>query len=176
MFQVSQIDSFLNSPAAHPDSMDLPELDGFLTGIACNPAQFDANEWMNFALGNASHTPYAVKSAIRKRYGAILEGLEYNNAFQPISPEFCEDASAIRAWCRGFYDAIELRPDRWTALSATYQGQRLLAPILACVHPNSGATPLAAPRKSYERRALDYGELETLIPALYRYIRVVTQN
>lgn len=171
--QIHQIDSYLSSAAAHPDSMDLAELDGFLTAIACNPAAIAAEEWMHYALGNATHTPYTVQIAVKERFAAILEALEYHGSYEPMSAEIFDDSSSLRAWCRGFVDAVELRPERWDALSATYNGQKLLTPILALVHSPQDVVACADCLSNHRDPV---GRLAELIPALYRQFRVVTRN
>ncbi len=131
------------------------ELDGYLTGVIVTPqtAPIRLHKWMA-GLWNGDESIFddttvmkAVLDAVIEGYNAItaeidgsLDRLEigktcdYRPLFLPNDGMPSHDS--VRLWVRGFWKAMTLTPDIWTALMQGERGQKLLRPFIGFFEPD----------------------------------------
>ena len=140
--------SFLASPAVPKTAMSPLELDGYLTGIVVTPqaAPILPSAWMARLWGDADPIfedeaqINAVLGAVAIRYSTLLrdidrslERLEADRIvdYRPLflSGDQKPAHDAVRTWVRGFWKAMELAPETWSALVADERTKIVLAPF-----------------------------------------------
>jgi uncharacterized protein len=128
--------SFLASPAAPKTAMSPLELDGYLTGIVVTPqaAPILPSTWMARLWGDDKPI-FEDEVQINAVLGAVmihnntllrdidrsLERLEADRIldYRPLflSGDQKPTHDAVREWVRGFWKAMELAPDTWSAMA-----------------------------------------------------------
>ena len=177
MPDLEKLDGYLLSDDAHPDSMGLSDLDGFLTGIACSPEEVPEEEWLNLALGNAEETPDAILELVHDMLGDIIERLVHSGPLDPLFWEKQDGTVIAMDWCEGFMDAVKMRPERWDAFAQTEGGSKLMLPILVHMIDDKGNSEFGIPPEELdETLATAADAIPTIVPAIYRHIRMVTRN
>ena len=177
MPDLEKLDAYLLSDDAHPDSMGLSDLDGFLTGIACSPEEVPEEEWLNHALGSAEETPGAIVELVHDMLGDIIERLVHSGPLDPLFWEKQDGTVIAMDWCEGFMDAVKMRPERWDAFAQTETGSKLMLPILVHMIDNKGNSEFGIPLEELdETLATAADAIPTVVPAIYRHIRMVTRN
>ncbi len=177
MPDLEKLDAYLLSDEAHPDSMGLSDLDGFLTGIACTPEEVPENEWLNHALGRAEMTPDAIVKLVHDMLGDIVERLVHSGPLDPLFWERQDGTIIAMDWCEGFMDAVKMRPERWDAFAQTDTGSKLMLPILVHMIDGQGNSTFGIPPEELdETLAAAADAIPTVVPAIYKHIRMVTRN
>ena len=177
MPDLEKLDAYLLSDDAHPDSMGLSDLDGFLTGIACSPEEVPEEEWLNHAFGNAEETPDPILELVHDMLGDIIERLVHSGPLDPLFWEKQDGTVIAMDWCEGFMDAVKMRPERWDAFAQTEGGSKLMLPILVHMIDDNGKSEFGIPPEELdETLATAADAIPTVVPAIYRHIRMVTRN
>jgi uncharacterized protein len=131
------------------------ELDGYLTGVVVTPqpAPIRLHKWMAGLWGEDETIfdhPAATKAvldAVIKRFNAItaeidrsLDRLEAEKIcdYQPLFRVGGGKPShdSVRLWARGFWKAMALAPDTWSALVEDERSQRLIHPFIGFFEPD----------------------------------------
>jgi len=145
--------SFLASPAASKVAMSALELDGYLTGIVVapqptpiTPTPIMPGQWIAGLRGDEpvfedEAQIGLVLRAVMDRYNTLaldidrsLKRLEaervcdYRPMFVPSEGKPAHDA--VRSWARGFWKAMTLAPETWSALAAGERGNILIEPFV----------------------------------------------
>jgi uncharacterized protein len=153
---LDELDRFLRSDHAPPNSMMLSELDGFLCGIAVGPELVLPSEWLPLVWGGEApeftdqNEAQAILNLIVARYNEILR----NVAHDMLDPIFWtdRDGKIIAAdWTEGFRQAIRLRANAWKRLFTSKRDGYLLFPILALCCDENGKAALAPPPEQEDR-------------------------
>jgi uncharacterized protein len=141
--------SFLASPETSKTAMSPLELDGYLTGIVVTPRTvpilpstwitrlwggeepiFEDETKVNTALG-AVMIHY---NAILRDIDRSLERLEADRMvdYRPLflSADQGPAHDAVRTWVRGFWMAMELAPETWSALVEDERTKTIIAPFV----------------------------------------------
>ena len=140
----------LASPAAPKTATSPLELDGYLTGIIVSPlaAPIMPGRWIAGLWGDDETVSDddaqidIVIRAVTERYKALLvdidRGLkrleadricEYRPMFMPSEGKPAHDA--VRRWVRGFWKALALAPEAWSALAEDDRAKSLIEPFVA---------------------------------------------
>ena len=177
MSDLDTLDTYLRSDDAHPDSMVISDLDGFLTGVACGADLIPEKEWLDHALGDADEAPDPIAHIARKMLQEIQAQLEKGQPIEPVLWESREGGVIAMDWCEGFMDAVKMRPERWDAFVQTDEGSKLMLPILVHMIDDEGNSAMGIPQGELDA-ALDTATeaLSTIVPAIYRHIRMVTRS
>jgi uncharacterized protein len=141
--------SFLASPQAPKTVMSALELDGYLTGIAVTPqavpirpgvwmAQLWDDDEPIFADGAQVK---AVLGAVTKHYNACVRDIDrslkrleadrivdYRPLFQSGDDKPSHDD--VRIWVRGFWRAMQLAPQTWSALVEDARTKTIITPFV----------------------------------------------
>ena len=177
MPDLEKLDAYLLSDAAHPDRMGISDLDGFLTGIACSPEQVSEDEWLTHALGDAAETPNEIVELIHDMLQDIIERLVHNGPLDPLFWEKPDGTVIAMDWCEGFMDAVKMRPERWDAFAQTDTGSKLMLPILVHMIDDEGNSEFGIPPEELDETLKTAADaIPTVVPAIYRHIRMVTRN
>jgi uncharacterized protein len=140
--------SFRASPQASKTVMSALELDGYLTGIAVTPqaAPIQPGTWMaqlwddEPIFADAAQIK-AVLGAVTKHYNALLRDIDrslkrleadrivdYRPLFQSGDEKPAHEA--VRTWVRGFWKAMQLAPETWSALVEDARTKAIIAPFV----------------------------------------------
>jgi uncharacterized protein len=139
----------LSAAPGSPKIVQSPlELDGYLTGVIVTPqaAPIRSPKWVA-GLWNEDESIFddtavmkAVLDAVIERHNAItaeidrsLDRLQAEKIcdYQPLFLSGSTPSHAsVRVWARGFWKAMTLAPDTWTALMKGERGQTLLRPLV----------------------------------------------
>jgi uncharacterized protein len=141
--------SFRVSPEATKTMMSPLELDGYLTGIVVTPqaAPILPSAWMAGLWGD-DEPIFADKAQINTVLGAVM--IHYNTLLRDIDrslqrlevdrivdyrPLFLSDGpkpvhEAVRTWVRGFWKAMQLAPQTWSALVEDERTKTIIAPFV----------------------------------------------
>lgn len=80
-------------------------------------------------------------------------------------------------WCEGFMEAVKLRPEMWDVFSQTKTGSEMMMPILVHLFDEDGNSMLGIAQEELDAVLETAAEaIPVIVPAIYRQIRVVTQN
>jgi uncharacterized protein len=140
--------SFRASPQASTVMSPL-ELDGYLTGLVVTPqaAPIPPSAWMDRLWGD-DEPLFADQAQINAVLGAVM--IHYNTLLRDIGcslerleadrivdyrPLFLSTDQkpthdAVRTWVRGFWKAMELAPDTWSALVEDDRTKTIIAPFV----------------------------------------------
>jgi uncharacterized protein len=143
-------------PAGSPGIVRSPlELDGYLTAVIVTPqtTPIRLHKWVAGLWDEAepifddTAVMKAVLDPVIGRYNAIAAEIDrslgrleaekicdYRPLFLPGSDQ--PDHGSVRLWVRGFWKAMILAPDTWTALMTGERGQKLLRPFLGFFEPD----------------------------------------
>ena len=177
MPDLAKLEAYLISDDAHPDRMGLSDLDGFLNGIACGPEKVPEDEWLNHALGSVEETPDAIVELVYDMLQDIIERLVHSRPLDPLFWEKPDGTVIAMDWCEGFMDAVKMRPERWNAFAQTDTGSKLMLPILVHLIDERGDSEFGIPPEELEETLDTAAEaIPTIVPAIFRHIRMVTRN
>lgn len=177
MPDLEKLDAYLLSDNAHPNCMGLSDIDGFLTGIACGREEVPDDEWLNHALGSADETPDEIVELVQEMLGDIVHRLEQSGRLDPLFWEKADGTVIAMDWCEGFMVAVKMRPERWDAFAQTDSGSKLMLPILVHMIDDKGNSEFGIPHEELdETLATAADAIPTVVPAIYRHIRMVTRN
>jgi uncharacterized protein len=141
---------FLASPAAPKTARSPLELDGFLTGVIVSPQLIRPTQWI-LALWGEEDPVFDDEAQINLVLGAAMG--RYNELITEIDaaldrleteqvcdwrPGYMPDAGephhdTIREWAKGFYAAMALDPESWSAWVEDERMRILLAPFVGFV-------------------------------------------
>jgi uncharacterized protein len=140
---IEELDEFLLSDGAPPDSMGISDLDGLLTGIVVGPELIMPSEWIPVIWQGGEPTfadaqqAERIMSIIMARYNEIIRELDSEpDEFRPILWQASDGRYLAADWCEGFMDAVELRVDAWQPLLEA--DAMIIAPIMAHLHDSDG--------------------------------------
>jgi uncharacterized protein len=141
--------SFVASPQAPKTTMSLLELDGYLTGIVVTPqmAAIRPSAWLARLWGD-DELVFEDESQITTAFGAVM--VHYNTLLRDIDrglkrmeadrvvdyrPLFLSGGQkpahdAVREWVRGFWKAMTLAPETWSALVDDERTRAVIAPFV----------------------------------------------
>jgi uncharacterized protein len=138
--------AILHSPQI---SMSPLELDGYLTGIVVTPqtAPIRPSAWMARLWGDEAPVfedaaqIKAVLGAVMIRYNTLLRDIDRSlkrleaDRIVDYRPLFLSDSQkpahdAVRRWVRGFWTAMTLAPETWSALVEDERTQTIIAPFV----------------------------------------------
>jgi uncharacterized protein len=141
--------SFLTSPAAPKTAMSPLELDGYLTGIVVTPRSapilpsewilrlwgdkeptFDDNAQIKVVLGAVMTHHNALIAEIDRRLNRLeADGIaDYRPLF--LSGDHKPTHDTVRTWVRGFWKAMALAPETWSALVEDERTRVLIEPFV----------------------------------------------
>lgn len=177
MNQLELLGEFLSSNAAHPDAMGLSDLDGFLAGVVCCPEPLPVKEWLDHALGDMSGVPDSILRIVTGIFEENRDRLEVGLPLEPVFWQNKEGTVIAMDWCEGFMDAVALRPERWDSFSQTKTGSELMMPILVHMFDDDGNSLFGIPQEDLDTTLGAAAEaISVVVPAIFRHIRVITQN
>jgi uncharacterized protein len=139
--------SFLASPAAPKTALSPMALEGYLTGIVVAPGPIEPGLWVA-ALWNGEEPAFdndaevnAVFGALMARYSSLIAEIDrslgrledervcdYRPAFLTTAGQSKRDA--VREWISGFWKAMALAPEGWSALAADERLQSVIGPFV----------------------------------------------
>jgi uncharacterized protein len=141
--------SFLASPETSKTAMSPLELDGYLTGIVVTPqaAPIPPSAWMDRLWGDDEPIfedqaqINAVLGAVMIQYNTLLRDIDrsleqleadrivdYRPLFLSTDQKPAHDA--VRTWVRGFWTAMQLAPETWSALVEDERTKTIIAPFV----------------------------------------------
>jgi uncharacterized protein len=141
--------SFVASPEAPKTAMSPLELDGYLTGIVVTPqaAPILPSAWIAWLWGNEEPI-FADEVQIKAVLGTVM--IHYNTLLRDIDrslerleadrivnyrPLFLSSRQKpahddVRSWVRGFWKAMQLAPETWSALVEDERTKTIIAPFV----------------------------------------------
>ena len=141
--------SFLTSPAAPRTVMSPLELDGYLTGIVVTPrsAPIMPSEWLpklwddDEPIFDDNAQIKTVLGAVMKHHNALITEIDHSltrletDGVADYRPLFLSGNqtpmhNAVRTWVRGFWKAMALAPETWSALVEDERTQILIQPFV----------------------------------------------
>jgi uncharacterized protein len=141
--------AFLASPNAPKAALSPLELDGYLTGIIVSPQRdpIMPSRWLGGLWGGEepvfddAEQIKAVLGAVMEHYNALIKEIDRSlkrleaDRICDYRPMFLtgEDKpahDAVRGWVRGFWKAMALAPEAWSALTADERTQGLVSPFV----------------------------------------------
>lgn len=166
--------SFLVSPAAPRTAMQPLELDGYLTGLIVAPDLIPPSLWISDLWGedepafDSTEQMQAVLSAVMAHYNAIIAEIDKGwPAYRPMfmGEEDKPPHDRVRIWVRGFWKAMTLVPEAWSALAEDERSEILVEPFAAFIELNGPDTP-PEPDNIDEIRDDSAALIPRIIPAL----------
>ncbi|TWB08502.1 uncharacterized protein FBZ89_1574 [Nitrospirillum amazonense] len=147
---------FLASPAAPGNALSPLALEGYLTGIVVAPELIPPSRWIAALWGDEEPVfdndadLHAVLGTLMTRYNSLLaeidSGLERLEAERVCDyrPAFLDagekpDRQAIRDWVSGFWRAMALAPEGWTAFAGDERLQPVITPFIGFIDLDDGA-------------------------------------
>jgi len=143
---------FLASPAAPKTAMSLLELDGYLTGIVVAPraAPILPSRWLPALWGQEEPIfeddaqIKTVLGAVMEHHNAIIAALDKSlkrletDRVCDYRPMFLHgdgkpSPDAVRSWVRGFWKAMALVPESWSALAEDERLKVLIQPFVSFI-------------------------------------------
>lgn len=125
------------------------ELDGYLTGVIVAPqyAPIMPSQWIPGLSGEQEpifediEQTQAVLGAVMDRYNALIADIDRSlqrleaDRICDYRPMFLRDNGkptheAVRSWVRGFWKAMALAPEAWSALAEGERSRTLIAPFV----------------------------------------------
>lgn len=155
-------------------------LDGFVTAAVIGPPFPDPQYWICPAVGlpfdvlaNGTELEHAVFASVARVHNRINE--TFFNRPEEYAPRFAQKADGgidPRAWCRGFYAAMNLNLRDWKPLlSRGNIHHGLLLPILAYCVDRKGVPVLGKPRSGPETAQFFENEAYLYIPLVVPAIK-----
>lgn len=118
---LQKLDDFLSSDAVDDEAMLLSQLDGLLAGVIVSPDLIQPSEWLPLVWGEEAplfatrDQAQGVFDLIMAHYNDVIRELD-SGCYSPIY-NLDRDGSALwEIWIDGFWQAMCLRADAWTAL------------------------------------------------------------
>ena len=109
--------------ARDPDLLPPLEMDGYLTGVLVTPhletAQWVMGLWRERSAVDTARIEQGLVTVLAHR--KAIEA-SFAKGWPSFSPAFCEpgqkpDHGKVRTWVRGFWSAMKLAPDYWSAIA-----------------------------------------------------------
>jgi uncharacterized protein len=117
------------------DSMLVSELDGYLTGVAICPEPMTSDEWLPPVWGGGYGEPapfedpidaQLIADMVVARHAEIVRDLRRGKP-QPIFDVDRNGDILWEIWIEGFEQAMELRPDSWSAIAESEDEDAMIA-------------------------------------------------
>lgn len=138
--EFDELDRFLMSELCGDETMAMDALHGYLTAIAIGPEQVPVDEWLPRVWGpddddapqfrNAQEAE-RVRSLVTRMLEEIVVTFEVApRDFEPLFSEYPHKGKSVldgEAWCWGFLEGVNLRPQAWAALFNSPQAGLLRA-------------------------------------------------
>jgi uncharacterized protein len=130
--------AFLASPGAPKTALSPLELDGYLTGIIVSPqpAPIMPSRWLGglWGVDEPVFDDEKQNNALTKEIDRSLKRLEASRICD-YRPMFLTDNGkpphdTVRSWVRGFWKAMALAPEAWSALAGGKRGRALIGPLV----------------------------------------------
>jgi uncharacterized protein len=182
--------SFLASPEAPKLAMSPLELDGYLTGVIVTPqaTPIRPSAWMARLLGDdelvfEDETQInAVLGAVAIHYNTLLRDIDRSlkrleaDRIVDYRPPFLSGDQkptheAVRAWVRGFWNAMELAPETWSRLAEDERTRIILAPFVGFADLGD-LEPLEVPDDIDDRLDEDAALIPRMILVLRKLARI----
>jgi len=178
--EFDELDQFLLSDRSPEDSMTMDMLHGFLTAVAIGPETIMPAEWLPHVWGDDVKNGPKFKNAkeedrilglIMRFMNEVLVTFEVApKEFEPLFVEHEYEGQTLidaEAWCWGFWEGMELRPDSWAAIW-TSSVAPLMKPIylLGADEIAEDELPLVEDPVKAHKLAV---ELEANLPDIYRF-------
>jgi len=182
--------SFLASPQAPKTAMVPLELDGYLTGIVVAPqaAPIRPSAWMGRLWGDEEPV-FEDRAQIEAALGAVM--IHYNTLLRDIDrslkrleanrivdyrPLFLSTKQKpahdeVRSWVRGFWKAMQLAPETWSALVEDERTKIIITPFLGFFDPGDLA-PHEVPADIDDRLDEDAALIPRMILVLRKLARI----
>jgi uncharacterized protein len=183
--------AFLVSPAAPPRAMSLLELDGYLTGVIVAPSLIPSGRWIA-GLWDGEEPVFDDAAQIQSVLGAVsamfnarsqaiedsLRRLEADRVCDYRPPFMSGDGKpphdAVRTWMSGFWRAMRLDPNSWTALGEDERMQPIITPFVGFI--DFGHDPEFEPADDIEERLDDAAATIPRAVLLLRKIAKIRAN
>ena len=127
--EFDELDQFLLSERSSEDAMTMDILHGYLTAIAIGPQTIMPAEWLPRVWGEDGKAAPKFKNGkeeerivnlIMRFMNEVLVTFEVApKEFEPLFVEYEHEGQNVidaEAWCWGFWEGMELRPDSWNAI------------------------------------------------------------
>lgn len=117
-----ELDAVLLSDAVDEEAMLLSELDGFLVGVIVCPEPIPPSEWLPLIWGveapvfESQAQAQRVLDLVMWHYNDLIAQLD-RGRYEPIYNLDRDGSPVWEIWIEGFWQAMCLRPDVWTAWS-----------------------------------------------------------
>lgn len=178
--EFNELDQFLLSERSPEDSMTMDTLHGFLTAIAIGPQTIMPVEWLPHVWGPEPGAAPRFKNDKEEEriVGLIMRFMNeilvtFEVAPKEFEPLFCEHELEgetlidAEAWCWGFWEGMELRPNSWSAI-----WESNLAPLMRPIYllgaddiEESELTLVDEPLKAHKLAI----EIEANLPEIQRF-------
>lgn len=133
---------FLTSPAAPATAMRPLELDGYLTGLIVGPDPIPPSLWIEGLWGedepvfDSANQLQAVLDSVMGHYNDTIDlidkhGPDHRPMF--MDAEGNADIDKAHSWVRGFWQAMALAPEAWSALAEDERTEILVEPFATFV-------------------------------------------
>lgn len=134
--------NFLTSPAAPATAMRPVELDGYLTGLIVAPDLIPPSLWIDGIWGDdqpvldSMDQLQAIIDSVMGHYNATIDLIDKRGADH--RPMFMDksgtaDLDKTHLWVRGFWQAMALAPEAWSALAEDERTEILVEPFATFV-------------------------------------------
>lgn len=173
---------FLAEPRPQqPLARDLAMFDGFVTAIVAGPVSLEPPKWICPLLGvprtafDHDGTPaFAAICATALHHNEVSDALSTGpDRFRPMHRTRPDGSVDPSPWCMGFYAAMKLCPDAWSALlNPDCDHHALLLPILLYCVDDAGRPTLGPPRPGPETEAFlreAHADIPAVVDAMRQY-------
>lgn len=181
--EFDDLDDFVLSDRCADDSMTMDVLHGYLTALAIGPLELPMAEWLPRVWGSDPKTaPKFASDKENKRIVNLIArfmneiAITFEAAPKEFEPLFCEVETEdgkkhfdAEGWASGFWEGMQLRPGSWDPVMASeFAGLMHPIALLGADEIDIDDEELASLDDPVKRAALAR-EIETAIPALYRF-------
>lgn len=138
--EFDELDRFLMSEHCGDETMAMDALHGYLTAIAIGPDDVPVDEWLPRVWGPDDDDAPQYKNAqqagrVRSLVTRMLEEIVVTfevapKDFEPLFSEYPHKGKSVldgEAWCWGFLEGVNLRPQAWAPLFDSPQASLLHA-------------------------------------------------
>ncbi|MEO0318456.1 MAG: hypothetical protein RL404_2133 [Pseudomonadota bacterium] len=138
--EFDELDRFLMSEQCGDETMAMDALHGYLTAIAIGPEKVPVDEWLPRVWGPDDEDAPQFKNAqqaerVRSLVTRMLEEIVVTfevapKDFEPLFSEYPYKGKSVldgEAWCWGFLEGVNLRPQAWATLFDSPQATLLRA-------------------------------------------------